>query len=242
MMDMKLASVGIVINKRKGFARKLAQEIPKFLSSHKIDILPPEDAQTIITVGGDGTVLYYKNYYEKPIIAIGSKSSHICNTIHEKWKEYLGGIVKNGFKIEKRAMLSSSLDKKRLPNALNEVVVRNRLHRILDLRLFVDKKKHVFQADGLMFSTATGSRAYAYSCGGEEMPPLSKKYQIVAIAPFRRAFLPTIVGKDMHSKAIVDSTCDAGAVVDGQFEVPVKRRCTLEVWRSEKEMEFVRPL
>ncbi|PIT84031.1 hypothetical protein COU37_05230 [Candidatus Micrarchaeota archaeon CG10_big_fil_rev_8_21_14_0_10_45_29] len=239
---MKLISAAILLNKKKAWARKLEKEAKKLLLHAGVKILPPQNAQILITIGGDGTVLYHNGLYDKPIFAIGSKTSHICNTRHEKWKQALEPIIKNGFYLEGRTMLSSSLDGKRLPDALNEVVVRNRLHRIVDLRLFVGKKKFSFQADGLMFSTATGSRAYAYSCGGAEMDPLSSNCQIVAIAPFRRTFSPLIVKDGVRSKVIVDSTCDAGAVVDGQFELPVKRRCTLEVWQSNKKMHFVRPI
>ena len=72
------------------------------------------------------------------------------------------------------------------------------------------------------------------------MHPLSKKFQIVAIAPYRRAFKPMIVDADAICELHVDSTCKADAVIDGQQQVPVKRKCCLEIRRSGREFEFVK--
>jgi NAD+ kinase len=238
---MRLESVRIVLNKRKVWAKKLEKEIMEYLLSKGVKIVSNYSAQVLITIGGDGTILYHKGCCDIPVFAIGSHTSFLCHATKHTWKKELSSIVENGFRLEKRTMVSSILDgKKKLPDALNEVAIRNREHRVLDIRLYVGNKKYEFQADGIMFSTATGSRAYAYSCGGVEMPPLSKKIQIVSIAPFRRKFNYLLVSSDARCKVIVDSTCEADAVVDGQYEVPIKKRCTLEAYRAKREFEFVR--
>jgi NAD kinase len=72
------------------------------------------------------------------------------------------------------------------------------------------------------------------------MNPLSKDYQVVAIAPYRRNFSPMIVPSSMTCEAHVDSTCTADAVIDGQYEVAVKRKCTLVIKVSKREFLFVR--
>jgi len=242
-MTTKLLSVSLLLNNKKKWAKNLSIQIRNFLINNNIDVLSEscaQSAQVLITIGGDGTILYHKSKFSQPIFAIGSQSSFICNACEKDWQKKLEPIIKNGFETEKRTMLSSWLDNKRLPDALNEVVIRNREHRILNLRLFLGKKRFVFQADGILFSTATGSSAYAYSCGGSEMNPLSKDYQVVAIAPYRRNFSPMIVPSSMTCEAHVDSTCTADAVIDGQYEVAVKRKCTLVIKVSKREFLFVR--
>lgn len=237
---MKLASVAILINNKKQWARELKAQVKALMCENKIAVVPAEKAQVLITIGGDGTILYHKSKYAQPVFAIGSDTSFICTVHRDDWRGTLEKIISSGFSIEKRTMLSSWLDGKKLPDALNEVVIRNREHRILALRLFMGKKRHVFEADGILFSTATGSSAYAYSCGGEEMPSLSKNYQVVAIAPYRRRFSPIVANSNTICEVHVDSTCDADAVIDGQYEIPVKRKCTLIVKRSKREFFFVR--
>jgi len=237
---MKLKSAAILLNKKKQWAKELGLAVRSFLIQNGVEVKNPPDSQIIITIGGDGTILYHKSEFIHPIFAIGSGTSFICNAHKDTWESVLIGIIKNGFVLERRTMLSSWLDGKKLPDALNEVVIRNREHRILSLRLFVGNKRYVFEADGILFSTATGSYAYAYSCGGEEMPHLAKNYQVVAIAPYRRRFSPLMVNPGMTCEVHVDSTCDADAVIDGQYEVPVKRKCILIVKRSKREFLFVR--
>lgn len=239
---MKLKSCAILPNNRKRWVKKLQGELILFLKENSIKIKGAKDAQILITIGGDGTILFHKFKYLQPVFAIGSDTSFICNAHKSNWKARLKQIIKKGFSVQKRAMLSSWLDGKKLPDALNEVAIRNREHRILNLRLFIGKKRYAFCADGILFSTATGSPAYCYSCGGEEMPPDSKKFQIVAIAPYRRKFAPLIAGENSRCELHVDSTCTADAVVDGQHEVPVKRKCTLIVKRSKREFGFVQEL
>lgn len=237
---MNVESASIVLNNKKRWAKQVACEIEKLLLGNGVKIVMPSKSQILITIGGDGTILYHKFKYHQPVFAIGSDTSFICNAHKDDWRGKLESILKKGFRIEKRAMLSSWLDGKRLPDALNEVAIRNREHRILNLRLFVGKKRYVFEADGILFSTATGSSAYSYSCGGSELPHLSKKFQIVAIAPYRRRFKPLTLNGTQIARVYVDSTCTAGAVVDGQSENPVKRKCCLEVKLSERKFLFVR--
>lgn len=237
---MKLRSVGLVSNPGKPKAVELHREISAFLRARGVRVLPPTRAQVLVTVGGDGTILSAKARYPRPIFAVGSHTSFLCQTLFSRWQNDFARLVKNGFYLEKRTLLSSALDGKPLPDALNEVVIRNREHRILALHLIVGPRHYLFRADGIMFSTATGSRAYAYSCGGKEMKKDSRHYQIVAIAPFRRIFKPMMVKAGVRSRVIVESTCTADAVVDGQFEVPVRRRCQLEVRVSDQKLEFVR--
>lgn len=240
---MKLKSACIFANPSKPQAVKVEKEIAEFLLSRGVRVVTPDRAQVMVTVGGDGTILNHKNRFNLPIFAVGSHTSFLCQTVFSRWQKDFERLVKNGFTLEKRTMLSSALDGKILPDALNEVVIRNREHRILALHLVVGSQPpehQLFRADGIMFSTATGSKAYAYSCGGVEMRPSRTDYQIVAIAPFRRLFKPTLVKPGIKSRVTVESTCTADAVVDGQFEVPVRRRCQLEVWVAKRKVNFVK--
>ena len=250
---MRLHSAAILYNPLKASAHSLKDGISAFLRKRHIRILPAKKAQIIITVSGDGTMLYNKNRHSKPFFGIGSHTSCLCQSRYENWQEDLGKIIENGFWVEKRLMLASSLGGKRLPDALNEVVVRNRKHRLMHIKLKAGGKEYFFRADGIIFCAPTGSGAYAYSCGGRKMPARAKRYQIVAIAPHRREFKPIIldadaactvqedlqyhkrIGKDVQA---IPSKPDA--VVDGQFQEPLKRKDVLKIWKSEKSMELVR--
>ncbi len=242
---MKLKFAAIAANPKKPQAAKLVPKIASLLKKHGVAKAPAGNLRAkaghiLITVGGDGTILYNKSKFHLPIFAIGSESSFICQARFGNWKAKLGQIIRHGFMVEKRAMLSATLDGKKLPDALNEFVVRTREHRVIRLHLKYGKKSSSFRADGLIFSTATGSRAYAYSAGGKEMPNLSKNYQIVPICPYRREFSPKTVSPATKCNAKIEPYCRADVVSDGQFLYPVDKQSVLKVWVSKKKMEFVK--
>lgn len=229
-------SAYVVANPKKLHAAKVKQEVEEFLKEKGIEVTL--GGKLLVTIGGDGTILHNNRHFDKDIFAIGSASSFLCQAKLEDWKEKLGKIL-GGYKVQKRMMLASELDGKRLPDALNEVCARNKEHRILMLGLDVGQKHHEFRADGVMFATPTGSRAYCYSCGGEELSADAKSYEAVAIAPFRREFAPTIVPASVKCRLVVESECDADVVIDGQEVFPLKQKSVVKVWVSGKYAKFV---
>jgi len=229
-------SAYVVANPKKPAVAKVKEEVEKFLAERKVGI--SSEGKLLVTIGGDGTILHNNRHFDKDIFAIGSKSSFLCQARLENWREKLGKIL-SGYKVQKRMMLASELDGKRLPDALNEVCARNKEHRILVLGLEIGKKWHEFRADGVMFATPTGSPAYCYSCGGKELAADANEYQAVAIAPFRREFEPVVVPAEVKCRLIVESECDADVVIDGQEVFPLKQKSVVKVWVSDKKAKFV---
>jgi len=234
-----LKKVGIATNPLKPKSRHAKKQMAKFLRSRGVLVVPAHKAEALITIGGDGTILYNKNRYKKPVWAIGSNSSFLCQSNIKRWKKDLGLLLKNGYTLQKRAMLQTKLDGKLLPDALNEVVVRSRLHRVMGVKLKVGRKSWKFLCDGLIISTATGSSGYAYSAGGREMKAEDKRIQVVPIAPYRRAFKPMMLGANAVVRAEFFEKCPADLTIDGQVRVPLKNTAKLVVIRAGRVMEFV---
>jgi NAD+ kinase len=137
-------------------------------------------------------------------------------------------------------MLSSWLNGKRMEDALNDVFIRNWDHRVLDFDVRCDGTHAKFMADGVLFSTPTGSSAYAYSAGGKQLAPTAKKYEIVGLAPYRRTFKPLVVADKETSKLIVKTKRPAFAVIDGQFSHRLQIGSnTLVVKKSKKSVPLL---
>lgn len=231
-----MLSAYVVSNPKKQAAAKVKDEVERFLQEKGVKI--SERGRLLITIGGDGTLLHNNRYFDKDIFAIGSSSSYLCQAKLENWEEMLSKVL-GGYKVQNRLMLASELNGKRLPDALNEVCVRNKEHRILVLGLQIGEKNYGFRADGVLFATPTGSPAYCYSCGGAELPVDANAYEAVAIAPFRREFSPTVVHANVQCRLVVESECDADVVVDGQEVYPLGKKSEVKVWVSEKQAKFV---
>jgi len=214
---MRIGRAAISPNPRKRWAHRIARQLHRFLRRRGIAVThAPQHADLLITIGGDGTILREKRHCDLPIFGIGSESSFICQARRHDWRGRLSRALRRP-RVEERMMLESTLNGRLLEDALNEVFIRNSDHRVLEFELRVNGRRFNFTADGVIFSTPTGSTAYAYSAGGRELRPNAGKYEIVGLAPYRRGFSPLVVPEGTRSTLIVHTTRPAIAVIDGQF-------------------------
>jgi NAD+ kinase len=177
-----------------------------------------KDADMLLTIGGDGTMLFYKALYDLPIFAVGSRTSFLCQARMDNWKPVLSRVLGSP-EVETNPMLEAGFGRHATEPAINEVCVKNPRHRMLTFRLRAGKRIFSFGADGVIFSTPLGSSGYAYSAGGKEFSTPGC-IGIVPVAPHRRLFKPMLVRDDAplslrivsrHRHELVD------VVIDGQM-------------------------
>ena len=214
---LKIQKAAIAPNPRKDWAHRLARELHGFLRKRGISVTSSRaHADILITIGGDGTILHEKQHCKVPIFGIGSESSFVCQARQHDWKQKLSRALSSP-RLDERMQLASTLNGHRLEDALNEVFIRNSDYRVLEFDLLADGRRFNFTADGVIFSTPTGSTAYAYSAGGAELRPNARKYAVVGLAPYRRGFRPLVLGEKEKCTLIVHTRRPAIAVIDGQF-------------------------
>jgi NAD+ kinase len=236
----KIRSALVLANWKKPVAQRVKKEVAEFLLEHSID---PDAAKAdmIITIGGDGTVLHYKENYGTPYFSIGSMTSFICQADFSNWRAKLSKLLAApSIKKDERLLLECTLNGNKLPYSLNEVCVRNPLPRVMHMHLACGAKHYAFRADGLIISTPTGSPAYCYSCGGKEMGKNDSHYQIVAISPFRRLFKPLILPDSTQCTLRVSGNERAHLFIDGQDFGTAAEGDTVRVRASKKKFVFAR--
>ena len=235
----RIRSAAVVSNPEKPETAAVEKEVRSFLQERGVRILDsPREADVLVTIGGDGTLLYNKGA-GIPVFGIGHALSAICQAKTGDWKGKLAAALE-GFSTDTRAMLSCTIGKKRVEDALNDVVVVSSTHRGVWLRLRIDAEEHRFYADGVIFATPTGSTAYSYSCGGAVIPPWERKLNVVAVAPYKRAFSPQTVA-DSSTFSVAVEKGDAMIVIDGQFVHALKPGETVSVKKSSRIFELVKP-
>lgn len=238
--NMKLKKAIIAPNPRKNWAHVIAREMHDFLRARGISVTSTKsNADFMITIGGDGTVLREKRHTHLPIFAIGSVSSYFCQARNTNWRSVLSEALERPA-MQRRMMLSSWLNGVKMEDALNEVFVRNWDHRVLDFDLRANGSRSKFLADGVIFSTPTGSSAYAYSAGGRQLAPTSKNYEIVGLAPYRRAFKPIVAPESTVCRLTVTTKRPGFAVIDGQFSHKLRSgKNSLVVKRSKQTVDLL---
>ncbi len=235
---MKVTRAAVFANRKKPQTTSVKREVEQFLYSCGV-VLSPKKPQLIITIGGDGTVLYHKRHYGVPFFAIGSQTSFICQSTFANWRSKLSRAL-SSLKSEKRLMLLCSIDGKKMPRVLNDIGVRNPEPRVLSLHLAAGKRHYAFRADGILFCTPTGSPAYCYSCGGKQMKKDDSRYQVVAISPFRRIFRPLVLRKGARCTLRMSAPERAQFFIDGHCFQPFTSKNTLRVWAGKKPFLFAK--
>ena len=196
----------------------LSQEIRQELNIRDMPAFPehwegPQQPENIygepidfaVSVGGDGTFLTTAaTIGDKNIPILGINCGHLGFLADVQTKDVdqiLSKLLAGEYTIEQRALLSLSCNKEGLilsPNALNEVaIMKQGFSSMISVEVKLnDKHLHTYNADGLVFSTPTGSTAYNLSIGGPLMVPQAKGIILSPIATHSLTVRPLVVPDD----------------------------------------------
>jgi NAD+ kinase len=201
-------------------------------------------ADIVITIGGDGTILFALEHIRKPIFAINSGGMGFLSEVESKYaREGLQRIMNGKYNIEERSKLKVLLDGKRLPDAANEATVQtDRIAKILYMKIFVDNELiESMGADGVIIATPTGSTSYSLSVGGPIMDPAVQAMIIAPIAPFKLSARPWIVPLDREvGIQLLAKSKESKIVIDGKFAQSVTPQSEMIITGSENKAKFVR--
>ncbi|MDD5455050.1 MAG: NAD(+)/NADH kinase [Candidatus Ratteibacteria bacterium] len=183
-----------------------------------------KNAQLLISLGGDGTLLKASRIVRGeniPILGVNMGSLGFLTEIsYKNLSKALSMLFSKKYCIEKRNMLSIGVqdDKKRL-FALNDVVLsRGASARIVELKTYVDGNYlTTFASDGLIVSSSTGSTAHSLSSGGPIVYPSMDCILIVPICPHTLSNRPLVVPSNskIKVKMLTEGTVDY--TIDGQI-------------------------
>ena len=160
-----------------------------------------------IVLGGDGTVLKAARYLSPkniPILSfnVGGNLGFLTHDRHIlKQDNFWEKVLNNRFNIQKRMMLEATVfNKKKVKRsffALNDFYFRSSTNEITptcSLELEIDGEAvDKYKGDGLIFSTPTGSTAYAMAAGGPIVHPSLDAIIVSAICPMSLASRPIVV-------------------------------------------------
>ena len=160
------------------------------------------DADFVISLGGDGTMLRAANRVgakEIPVLGINmGRLGFLADVLPDEIDTALQEIYTGQYKIEEHSVIMIETDGEFLegsPYALNDIALLKRDNAsMITIRCCVDGDYLVtYQADGLIVSTATGSTAYSLSNGGPIIVPSANNLCITPVAPHSLNMRPVVV-------------------------------------------------
>ena len=157
----------------------------------------PEQADLVVSVGGDGSVLRAAQVAvacDVPLLGINSgRLGYLC-ALELRELSALDEHFLSGLRRESRTMLSAAFNGSD-HIALNDIVIaRRRLAGTLSASVLrgTDELMH-FRGDGLIVATPTGSTAYSRSAGGPVLLPDSGCFALTPICAHTAGTAPIVV-------------------------------------------------
>ncbi len=153
--------------------------------------VPPETADVIVPLGGDGFMLQTLHKYMnfgKPIY--GMHRGTVGFLMNEYQPENLRERVREARLTVIHPLLMSARDtygREHKSHAFNEVSLFRQTYQAARLRILIDGKQRLSElvADGVLISTPAGSTAYNLSAQGPIIPINAPLMALTPISPFR---------------------------------------------------------
>lgn len=202
----------------------------------------------IIAIGGDGTILSasrYASLYNKPLMGINTGRLGFMASMEADELENLSRLKTGDYTVEERMMLNAELvfeNEKAVYTALNDIVIARPYSKIADYDISIKGKTvSSIRADGLVFSTPTGSTAYALSAGGPIVEPKMECIQLTPICPhslFSRTMLFSAEEK-IEVRHYAKQCGDIYFAVDGKENIHIDCRSVLSIYKSDKKLRLI---
>ena len=194
------------------------EEVRDILQSLNVEVVEKlTDADLIMVLGGDGTILHQAkeaHRHELPIVGVNLGCRGFLADVETISRDILQDVL-NGEVIEElKPVLKLSFDDQ-VHYALNEVMlVKAKPTRMISYEAIVDGQTLYKQtADGVIVCTTTGSTAYALSAGGPILHPNSDTLGLIPVASNRITSLPMILHGNAKIELKVDEWKDSEAMV-----------------------------
>jgi NAD+ kinase len=160
-------------------------------------------ADLIIVIGGDGTLLYAARLvagHSVPMLGINrGRLGFMTDVTPSSMLEDVDSVLAGRYSEDRRSLLAARLEKRGGESvsalALNDVVVNKwETGRTMDFETSINGRfVNSHGGDGMVIATATGSTAYALSCGGPIVEPDLDVWVLAPICPHTLSDRPIVV-------------------------------------------------
>jgi NAD+ kinase len=253
-------SVGVLLPHLKARCAEVlvidSVELPDWLNGDVVKL--PEDAiaeraDLVIAIGGDGTLLYAGRLVARhgvPLLGINrGRLGFLTDVMPQDMMDSIDAALAGKLEREERTLLRASV---RAPDgsvieslALNDVVLQKAATgRMLDFEVIVNGRYvNSHAGDGLVIATATGSTAYALSCGGPIIEPQLDVLVLAPICPHTLSDRPVVVSaRSVIEIRLIERFETAGQVVcDGVVIGDLAPDQPLEVKAAQERITLLHP-
>jgi len=207
-----------------------------------------DNMDVIIVLGGDGTTIRAaRQYLERNVPVLGVNMGTVgflSNIKSDELEDYLPRLIRRDYTLEERMMLEVGIYKDQnlfqTIYSLNELSIKSKTSRMMSLDIEINQQEHgIYQGDGVIISTPTGSTAYSLSCGG---PIADPGLEALIMTPINTYFLdkrPLVIGPDKEITLIPRVCQDALITIDGQVKIDWHPGYKVKVRKASKKLKMI---
>ncbi len=211
-----------------------------------------EDADLIITLGGDGTLLSAARMLvdkNTPLLGINfGRLGFLADVSFEEFENYIKQVLDGHYSTESRFFVKGEFyeDDELISSgiALNDIFLHShQSFKMIEYEVYSGGQLiHQQRSDGVIVTTPTGSTAYALSGGGPIMHPSLETLAIVPICPHTLSNRPIVLPADQPIEfKLTDGTATAGVSYDGQNTLSMDGHNKMRVTRYPKPLTLLHP-
>lgn len=268
---MKFQRVAILPNPQKSDSAHIAREvIYKVLKSGATPLLPrealcafadidgislfdpatPAGCDLCIVLGGDGTILSAASYAAPasiPILGVRLGRIGFMAELERDEINLIDDLLSGrDATVDERSMITVSTASGKSATALNDILITGSSHTMLDADVLADDAAlhhYHYHANGLLFSTPTGSTAYNLSVGGPILDPALDLMVFTPICAHTFLRTPPMIFSPATKLRVENSEVRGGLldiVVDGKVLFSAQNKETVTVTGSPLTTKLIR--
>jgi NAD+ kinase len=211
-------------------------------------------ADLVIAIGGDGTLLYAAGLVARHSVPLlGINRGHLgflTDVMPEQLVAEVDAALQGKLDSDERPLLAARLENSSgiiaEVLALNDVVLqRLATGRMVDFESHVDGRYvNTHAGDGVVIASATGSTAYALSCGGPIVEPHLEVFVMAPISPHTLSDRPLVVSarSNIELRLLDRHDTRAQLVCDGAVRAEIAPADRLHIQQAKERVTLLHPL
>lgn len=215
----------------------------------------PEDIECVLVLGGDGTLLQAaRELLQRHIPLLGinlGTLGFLTSAEKSELPKCLDSVLDDSCSIDERMMLEGvayhGSEKIQMNIALNDVIIaRDGFSRLVELKIYVNGELlSIYNADGIIVSTPTGSTGYSLSAGGPIIFPQTDVIVITPICPHSLQARSLVVsGEDRIMIEIgrrrKTQKEEAMVTFDGRSAQELETGDRIEIYKAQETTQLIR--
>jgi len=251
-----LRTASIEFRLHENYAMKL-NENPAFISQPIAlmetfrEVTEAVDADFVLSIGGDGTLLETARRFREtgiPVLGVNTgRLGFLANITIEGIMDATKDLMKGAYKLDQRSVMQ--LEAKPEGSlfagnniALNDITIhKSNSNEMITVHTYINGDfLNSYWGDGVILSTPTGSTAYSLSCGGPVIMPGTPAFVITPIAPHALTVRPMIIpDNSVISLEIESRSGQALIALDSRTEV-IHQKTEIAVRKAEFTIPLIR--